>query len=112
MTNQQTNSSGAFSTNSRGGEHVRGRVERMHDESGQHHRADGMQLELERGHHAEVAAATADSPEQIGVLLLAGAQELAFGGDHVGRDQAVDAQAEVPAQPRSRTAASLVASAS
>ena len=33
---------------------------------------DRMQLELERGHDAEVAAAAAERPEQVRVLVLAG----------------------------------------
>ena len=38
-----------------------------------------MQPELEPGGDAEVAAAAADGPEQVRVLLLAGVDELAVG---------------------------------
>ena len=56
-------------------------------------RADRMQPERERGDHAEVAAAAAHRPEQVGVLLGAGRDEAAVGQHHVGRQQVVDGQA-------------------
>jgi hypothetical protein len=59
---------------------------------------DRMQLELQRGDHAEVAAAPAQRPEQVLVLLLAGHQEAAVGGHHVGRDQVVAGQPEPAGQ--------------
>ncbi|MNC97969.1 hypothetical protein D3C83_158000 [compost metagenome] len=52
-----------------------------------------MHAEFERGDHAEIAATPAQRPEKIGVLLAAGVQNLAFGGDHVGAGQAVDGEA-------------------
>ena len=48
-----------------------------------------VQPVLERGHHPEVAAAAAQCPEQLGVAVGVAGQELAVGGDHVGRDQVV-----------------------
>jgi len=50
---------------------------------------DRVQPELQRGHQAEVAAAAAQRPEEVRVLPLAGHQETAVGGHHVGRDQVV-----------------------
>jgi hypothetical protein len=44
-------------------------------------------------HHAEVAAAAAQPPEQVGVLVLAGRHELAVGGDDIRRQQVVAGQA-------------------
>lgn len=58
-----------------------------------------MQPELERGDDPEVAAAPADGPEQIGVLVGRGPQDPAIGGDDFRGDQVVDAQAVVPGQP-------------
>ena len=58
-----------------------------------------MQAELELGHHAEVAAAAAQAPEQLGVLALARAHRLPVGGDQVGRDQVVAGQAVLAHQP-------------
>ena len=52
-----------------------------------------VQAELELGDDAEVAAATAQRPEQIGVLVGRRAQYLAVGGDDLGGLQAVDGEA-------------------
>lgn len=51
-----------------------------------------MQPELELGDNAEVAATTAQRPEQVRVVLLRGTQDLTVGGDHFSRDQVVDGQ--------------------
>ena len=74
-------------------------VERMHDQPGQHLGTERMQLELERGHDAEIAAAAPQCPEQIRVLLRAGANQPAVGRDDVRRDQIVDGQAELAGGP-------------
>jgi len=74
-------------------------IERMHDEAGQHLRAERMQLELERGHDAEIAATAPQRPEQVRVLSSARVQELAVGRDDVGRDQVVDGQSELAGGP-------------
>ena len=58
-----------------------------------------MQPELERGRDAEVAAAAAQPPQQLGVLVLAGVHELAVGGDDVGGEQVVAGQADLAHQP-------------
>src|SRR5262249_58152552 len=52
--------------------------------------------------HPEVAAATAEPPEEVGVLLGAGAKQIAVGGDHIGRQDIVGGQsvsAHQPAEP-------------
>ena len=51
-----------------------------------------MRLEEEARHHAEVAAAAANRPEQIGMLALAGGHDAAIGKDDVGFEQVVDRQ--------------------
>jgi hypothetical protein len=52
-----------------------------------------VQPVLEAGGHPEVAAAAADRPEQVGVVLVVGPQQPAVGGDEVGGQQVVDGQA-------------------
>src|SRR5262245_38805078 len=58
-----------------------------------------MQTILERRDHPEVAAATAEPPEKVGVLLSAGAKEVAGGGDHIGRQDVVGSQSVSTHQP-------------
>jgi hypothetical protein len=75
-------------------------VGRAIDRRDEHHRrADGVNLELERGDHAEVAAAAADAPEKLGIFILAGGAQHTVGGDDIDRDDVVEAQAELAAQP-------------
>ena len=57
---------------------------------------DRAEPELEGRHDAEVAAAAADRPEQVGVVLLAGDVEGAVAGDHVRGQQVVEREAEPP----------------
>ena len=57
---------------------------REEDQPGVHDRPDRVQGELELRDDAEVAAAAAQAPEQVGVLALAGVHEAPVGGDHVG----------------------------
>ena len=64
-----------------------------------HDRVDLVQGELEGGDHAEVAAAAADGPEQVRVLTGRGPPHPAVGGDHLGRDQVVDAEPVFAGQP-------------
>ena len=54
--------------------------------------ADRRQAEGELGDDAEVAAAAADRPEEVGVLVGAGGDDLARGRDDLGRHQVVDRQ--------------------
>ena len=51
---------------------------------------DRVQLELEGGDDPEVAAAAAERPEQVRVLVVLAVTDLAVGGDHLGREQVVD----------------------
>ena len=60
--------------------------------------ADIVAPELERRHRAEVAAAAAQRPEQVRVLVLAGGDERAVGQDHVGGQQVVDGEPVAPGQ--------------
>jgi hypothetical protein len=46
-----------------------------------------VQPVFERGDHAEIAATTAQTPEEIIVLSGAGSEQPAIGGNHVGGDQ-------------------------
>jgi hypothetical protein len=78
----------------------RGRVfGRVEHRAGEHQWADRVEAILQRGHHPEVAATSAQCPEQLGVLLPAGGDELAVGGHHVRREQAVAGQAALAQQP-------------
>ncbi len=58
------------------------------------HRADRVQPEEERGDDAEVAAAAAHRPEQVGVLIRIGGDEAAVGEHHIHLEQVVNRQAE------------------
>src|SRR5258708_31389637 len=51
-----------------------------------------MKLEQERRHHAEVPAAAAYSPEEIGMLFRACRGRGAVGQDQVGAEQIVECQ--------------------
>ena len=57
-----------------------------------------VQLVLERSDDAEVAAATAQCPEQIFVLLVARDEELPIGRHDVHRDDVVNRQPEPAAE--------------
>ena len=58
-----------------------------------------MRPELERRDDAEVAAAAAQRPEQLRVLVLADVQVLAVRGDDVGPDEVVAGQPAPTDQP-------------
>ena len=58
-----------------------------------HHRADVVQAVLEAGRDAEVAAAAADRPEQVRVVLGVDAEQLAVRGHDLGGQQVVDREA-------------------
>ena len=92
-------SSGAPAANSRRNRrHAAPVVHRPREHSRQHVGADRVELELERRDDPEVAAAAPETPEQVGVLLLARDHELAVGGDDVARAQVVDREAVLPHQ--------------
>src|SRR5207247_1199095 len=48
----------------------------------------------ERGGNAEVAATSADCPEQVGMLLGTGRDKAAIGEHHVNAEQVVDRQSQ------------------
>ena len=60
---------------------------------------DRLQPELELGHHAEVAAAAAQSPEQLRVAGLVDAEPLALGGDQLVRRHVVARQPDPAREP-------------
>ena len=71
---------------------------RVHDHPAQDG-ADRVQLELERGDDPEVAAAAAQRPEQVGVLVGADPAHRAVSGDDLERDHVVAGQAVLAHQP-------------
>ncbi len=73
-----------------------GRVERQ---PGEHLALDRVQAELERGDHAEVAAAAAQRPEQLGMLVRGRAHLLALGGHELDGEQVVAGQAVLALEP-------------
>jgi hypothetical protein len=56
-------------------------------------RTDRLEPKLERGDDAEVAAAAADRPEEGGVLIRRRPLDASVGGDDLGRDEIVRAEA-------------------
>jgi hypothetical protein len=71
------------------GKQVLGLIAGVEDRAAVDHRAVLVQAVLECRHDAEVSAAAAQRPEQVWVLILAGAHEVAIGGDDVRRDEVV-----------------------
>jgi hypothetical protein len=63
-----------------------------------------VEAELERRDHAEVAAAAAQRPEKIGMLVLGGAHEFAVRRHDVGAEEVVDGEAVLAHQPADATA--------
>ena len=74
-------------------------VQAPEQEAEVHHRAGLVQLELELRHDREVAAAAAQRPEQVGVLLLGRHQHVTGGCHDAGGEQVVDRQPVLAAQP-------------
>jgi hypothetical protein len=62
-------------------------------------RADRMQPELELGDDPEVSGAAAQPPEQVGVLAVAGCEDVAARRDDIGRDQLIDGEPVLAHQP-------------
>ena len=77
-------------------QHVAGR---RHEQRAAEDLADRVEPELEAGDDAEVAAATADRPEQVRVRVLARGDLPPIGGDDLDRDEGVDGQAVLAHQP-------------
>jgi len=69
------------------------------DRPGHDNRTDSAQPELELGDDSEVAAAPADSPEQIRVLGGTRPHEVTASGNHVHRQQLVDGEPVLAHQP-------------
>ena len=61
--------------------------------------AERVEAELERGDDAEVAAATTQRPEQLGVVLRVRAHQLSLGGHELDRGDAVGLQAVAACEP-------------
>ena len=80
-------------------QHLRAVVEPPEEEAEAHHRTRLVQRELELRHHPEVAAAATHGPEQVRVLLGRGDARLAVCGHDADRQQVVDRQAELAAEP-------------
>ena len=81
-----------------GAQYLYGTIPGVEHEGAHHLGAHGMQPVLEGGDHAEVAAPAADGPEQVRVLLLAGRQEAAVGGDQLYGDEVVGREAVLAPQ--------------
>ena len=79
-------------------QHLGSVLEREVHRAGEHG-PELVQAVLERRHDAEVAAAPAQRPEQVGPLVLAGSDLLAVDGDEVRRQQVVDDRAVLAHQP-------------
>jgi hypothetical protein len=77
-------------------EHAGGVLDRVGDVEREDLGPERVQGQLERGCDAEVAAAAADRPVQVGVLIGAGADSPAVGEDELGGDEVVDRH---PVQP-------------
>ena len=73
-----------------GGDHLGRRGQEQHPADD---RADLVEAELQPRGDAEVPAAAADRPEEVGVVLGVDVQELAVGGHDLGREQVVDGHA-------------------
>ena len=91
---------GATAARSRQRGHGRRRVaDREVELDAQRAGAGVVQPELELGHHAEVPAAAAQPPEQLGVLVRRGAHDVAARGHDLARDQVVAGQAVLAGEP-------------
>ena len=83
-----------------------GIVEGVEDRPAEDERPDRVQPVLERDDDAEVAGSTAQTPEQIGMLICRRRHEPPVGSDEVDREQVVDRQAVLPRQPADAAAES------
>jgi hypothetical protein len=82
-----------------GAHHLACAHERPEREAGEHTGAELVQLELELGDDAEVAAAAADAPQQVGVLLGARPHDGSVGEHDLGREEVVAGQAVLRRRP-------------
>ena len=99
-TNASESSSGASTITSRkSAQQLAGAIGGMQHEPAEHLRADRVQRELDRGDDAEVAAAAAQRPEQVGVLVGGGADELAARGHELDGEHVVGREAVLALEP-------------
>src|SRR5262245_31495859 len=66
--------------------------------------ADRMPFGLERCRHAEIAAAAAYGPEEVGVLRRASVEKFAIGSNHIGGVQIVGGEPKFTTEPAEATA--------
>ena len=74
-------------------------LDRMGDRAVRDQPVEGVQVELERRHDPEVRAGPSHAPEELGVLVLARADDVTVRGHELDRAQAVDRQTELALQP-------------
>ena len=74
-------------------------IDGMNDGAGHDGGAKRMQLILEGCDDAEVSPAAADSPEELGLVILAGLQDLAIGSDNFDGPQIVEGEAIFAHEP-------------
>ena len=74
-------------------------LERPADEPAQDDRADGVELVLEAGGDAEVAATATQRPEHVGVGVLAADDLLAGGSHEIDGQEVVAREPEAPGEP-------------
>ena len=79
-------------------QHLAGELEREEQRAGVQ-LIDRVHGELDRRHDPVVATAAAQRPEQVGVMLGVGANELAVGGDELDRRHRIALQAVLAGQP-------------
>ena len=58
-----------------------------------------MQTKLQRRHDAEVAAPSANGPEQIGIFVVVGANDMPVGQNDLDAEQIVERHTELRHQP-------------
>ena len=85
-------------------EHLARLVDGPDDESRQDIAVEFVQLQVESCHDAEVPAAAADCPEEVGLVVCADVTDLAVRRDDFGADEVIDCQ-PVPAIQSAEAAA-------
>src|SRR5262245_8492801 len=93
-------------TVAKGPQHLAGALERIGDQPSRDHWPYRMELILKGRSDPKVAAASANGPEQIGLLVLAGPDHLAFGSHQVDGAKIVEGQAILAHQPTQSSAES------
>ena len=76
----------------------------MSSQAAGYHGPNPVQPELERRHDAEITAAAPQSPEQVSVFFLAGAQYFPIPGHHLGRQKIIERHSKFRHQPAKSTA--------